>query len=306
VSEARQYILPATLAALLHAAIVALFLLNFSLPKKPVTPLAIQATLIVEDAPTPPVRREPEPQPEPEQRPEPEPPPPEPDAAKIAREKAEEAKRMEDIRREQERVEREQRAAEEAARLKAEEEARLKAEAEAKRKAEEEAKRKAEAEAKRKAEEEAQRKAEEEKRLEEQRRQRELERQLEIERQRAENERKRREAEQAVLQAEIDAEAERLDAIAAGQQQAYIFAIQQKIQRSWVRPASARPGLDCKVSVTQLPGGEVVSVRITSCNGDEAVERSIEAAVKRASPLPDPPVPSLFDRNLRLTFKPEE
>jgi colicin import membrane protein len=58
--------------------------------------------------------------------------------------------------------------------------------------------------------------------------------------------------------------------------------------------------------VTQVPGGEVVGVKIGECNGDEVVRQSIEAAVYRASPLPEPPDPALFERNLKLEFKPCE
>jgi colicin import membrane protein len=57
--------------------------------------------------------------------------------------------------------------------------------------------------------------------------------------------------------------------------------------------------------VTQVPGGEVTQVRIGECNGDQAVRESIEAAVYRASPLPPPPDPALFDRNLKINFKPD-
>jgi colicin import membrane protein len=58
--------------------------------------------------------------------------------------------------------------------------------------------------------------------------------------------------------------------------------------------------------VTQVPGGEVTGVQVGSCNGDAAVRDSIEAAVYRASPLPEPPNPDLFDRNLVFNFKPDE
>jgi colicin import membrane protein len=57
--------------------------------------------------------------------------------------------------------------------------------------------------------------------------------------------------------------------------------------------------------VTQEPGGTVTQVKIAECNGDQAVRESIEAAVYRASPLPPPPDPSLFDRNLKINFKPD-
>jgi colicin import membrane protein len=86
----------------------------------------------------------------------------------------------------------------------------------------------------------------------------------------------------------------------------YIAVIRQKVERNWVRPNSANAGLECVVHVTQIPGGEVVGVRLGECNGDEVVVRSIEAAVYRSSPLPLPPDPELFERNLRFTFKPEQ
>jgi colicin import membrane protein len=59
------------------------------------------------------------------------------------------------------------------------------------------------------------------------------------------------------------------------------------------------------VHIRQLPGGKVVDATIGSCNGDAAVQRSIEAAVFKASPLPTPSNPILFDPNLVFEFKPE-
>jgi colicin import membrane protein len=199
--------------------------------------------------------------------------PPEPDISEQQRIQAEEQKRLEDQRIEQERL---SRLAEE--------------EAERKRRAE------AEAERKRKADEARQ----ERERLAAERR-----RQEEIEKQRLENERLRAQAE-ADRMAEIEAESRRLDAMVATAEAAYIFAIQQKIVRNWVKPPTATAGLECIVNVTQLPGGDVVSVSIGACNGDSTVRRSIEAAVYKASPLPAPSDPSVFDRNLRLEFRPTE
>jgi len=201
------------------------------------------------------------------------PPPPEPDTSEQDRIEAEELKRKEDARVEKERL---IRLAEE--------------EAERKRRAEEEA------EKRRKANEVEK----ERKRVEAERK-----RQAEIERQRLENERLRQELE-AARRAEIEAESDRITAMAATAEAAYIFAIQQKIVRNWVRPPTAIEGLECIVNVRQLPGGEVISVAIGTCNGDSTVRRSIEAAVHKASPLPVPSDPGVFDRNLRLEFRPTE
>jgi colicin import membrane protein len=123
------------------------------------------------------------------------------------------------------------------------------------------------------------------------------------ERQQTEAERKRREAE---LRAQMATE-ERVNAARGSAQQAeYKALIEARINRAWIRPATARAGIDCEVRVTQVPGGEVVGVQVARCNGDAAVRESIEAAVYRASPLPLPPNPDLFDRNLVVNFTPND
>ncbi len=130
----------------------------------------------------------------------------------------------------------------------------------------------------------------------------ERQRQEDIERQREENERLRRELEAEQRQAEIDAESIRLAAVDSGALAVYMALIRQKIERNWAAPASASSDLECSVRVRQIPGGEVIGVRILSCNGDDAVRRSVEAAVHKSSPLPEPSDPSLFDRNILLNL----
>ncbi len=87
---------------------------------------------------------------------------------------------------------------------------------------------------------------------------------------------------------------------------AWLALIRDKVTRNWIRPPSARAGVNCEVHVTQVPGGAVTGVQIGSCNGDDAVRASIEAAVLRASPLPMPSDADLFDRNLKFDFHPDE
>ncbi len=172
----------------------------------------------------------------------------------------------------------------------AEAEAKRQAEAEAKRKADEEARKQAEAEAKQKAEAEVKRKAEEEARK------------------KAEAE-KQRQAEEA-LAASLAEEESRLSAErAAANQRAvneHAALIKAKVQRSWIRPPGSGEELNCLVSVRLIPSGEVVDVSIVRGSGDAAFDRSVEAAVFKASPLPVPQDPSLMDqfRSFRFEFKP--
>jgi colicin import membrane protein len=264
-----QNIVPVSMALLLHVVIFTSMVVAFDYARPmPFTPLAVQATLVQEvpeKAPPPPVV-EPEPEPEPVIA-EPE---PEPDNSEELRREAEEKKRRLDALLEQQRL------------------ADLK-----KKEAEEKA---------RKEREEADRKKREEEEKERKRIEAEKKREEDIQRQREENERRRRELEAEQRQAELEAEERRFAARSSAEMAAYQFAIAQKIRRNWAVPASADPETKCSVRVTQLPGGEVVGVNIISCNGDDAVRRSVEAAVRRSSPLPEPTNPDLFDRNLTLNL----
>lgn len=117
----------------------------------------------------------------------------------------------------------------------------------------------------------------------------------------AQEEKEREEDLQRSLAAEADSSTARAGPALAN----WEAQIAAKITRAWLRPPTARPGIECMLNVTQVPGGEVTQVTIGECNADEAVRESIEAAVYRASPLPPPPDPALFDRNLKINFKPD-
>jgi len=107
------------------------------------------------------------------------------------------------------------------------------------------------------------------------------------------------------LQRAIAEETARRDAEESGLLDEYRILIRQRIVRNWIQPPGALAGLKCELLLTQIPGGEVTDVQIVSCNGDAAVVRSIEAAVYKASPLPPPSDPRLFDRKVRVLFEPE-
>lgn len=83
----------------------------------------------------------------------------------------------------------------------------------------------------------------------------------------------------------------------------YMSAIRQKVDRNWIEPATSRSGLSCLVKVTLGPDGEVEAVQIADGSGDAAFDRSAEAAVYRASPLPVPKDARLFKRFQQLTFR---
>jgi len=266
---------PISMAVVLHVVLLSSMMVAFDFARPaPFTPMVIQATLVTEipEAPPPVVEKQPEPEPEPE--PVIEEPEPEPDNSEELRKQAEEEKRIQDAFIEKERLEK--------------------------------IRQQEEADRKRKEREEAQRKKDEEARQEKARQEAERKREEDIKRQREENERVRRELEADQRVQEIEDEERRLAANSSPAMAAYQFAIAQRIRRNWSVPASASPDTLCVVNVRQLTGGEIVGVKIISCNGDEAVERSIEAAIRSSSPLPEPSDPDLFRPLLELHLTPQQ
>ena len=140
---------------------------------------------------------------------------------------------------------------------------------------------------------EKQRLAAEKQRKEEEERQRRAEEKAEFERALLEEERRE---EEARVQA---ARAARLQT----QLQQYMMQIDQAVENNWLRPATSSEEQSCEVIVTQTMSGDVIDVQLQSCTSDNAFQRSVERAVRKASPLPLPPDPELFDRKIQFTFK---
>ena len=79
----------------------------------------------------------------------------------------------------------------------------------------------------------------------------------------------------------------------------YSRLIREKISEAWRFPPSARPDMRVEVRFQMVPTGEVVSVTIVKSSGNEALDRSVIAAVKRAQPLPVTKDARLFEQEFR-------
>ena len=114
--------------------------------------------------------------------------------------------------------------------------------------------------------------------------------------------------ERALLEEERrEEEAKKQAARAAGLQtprQQYIMLIAQRVENNWLRPATTSEDQSCEVIVTQTMTGDVIDVQFQACTSDNAFQSSVERAVRKASPLPLPPDPELFDREIYFKFKP--
>lgn len=162
---------------------------------------------------------------------------------------------------------------------KKEEEAKTKAEAEKKRLAELEQKRKkAEDEKKAAAEAEKQRKAD-------------LDRKL-----REDETRLKREQElQNSLAAEQNARSEQINS-------AFSINVSNLVNSNWLRPPGIGAGLQCTLQVRLSANGTVLGVQVTQSSGNDAFDRSAEAAVMKSDPFPAPP-PGLND--ISFLFAPD-
>jgi colicin import membrane protein len=58
----------------------------------------------------------------------------------------------------------------------------------------------------------------------------------------------------------------------------------------------------------QIPGGEVLNVKLKRSSGNSAYDAAVERAIFKAQPLPPPPEPLRFGdfRELNLKFRPKE
>jgi len=195
----------------------------------------------------------------------------------------------EDRRREREAAEAEERERQETERrvAEAEEQRQAEAAAEQKARADAEAKRKAEADAKKRAEQQAQAKAAADKK-------------------RATEEARQRDQREADLKKLLADEELRTGAAFQSLKASYVRAIQAHVEQRWYEPPGIAAGMSCTVIVSQIPGGEVTGTRFGACNGSPAVRQSIETAVRNSSPLPAPPEPALFAREVQLVFTPKE
>ncbi len=81
----------------------------------------------------------------------------------------------------------------------------------------------------------------------------------------------------------------------------YQLAIQQQVDRNWLRPDNLQPGLRCYVGVTQMVGGQVSGLDFSRCPTDALTLRSIEAALMREA-LPYRGYESVFQRKLSIPF----
>lgn len=121
-------------------------------------------------------------------------------------------------------------------------------------------------------------------------------------RKKAEAEKKR----QAELKRQQERERAERERLSRGIVNKYVALIAQKIERNWRQPPGTPANLQCKIDIRLRSNGDVISVKIAESSGNAAFDRSVETAVRKASPLPVPRDSVIFKQFevMRLRFEP--
>jgi colicin import membrane protein len=122
----------------------------------------------------------------------------------------------------------------------------------------------------------------------------------------------KRETEQLTQRKQADSAAQELTQLKAAQASAarnkaiadYLGKIRGKIRGNIVVPPEIKGNPEAVFDVTQLPSGEIVTVRLKRSSGHAALDAAIERAILKSNPLPKPEQADLFSRSLELRFRP--
>lgn len=87
---------------------------------------------------------------------------------------------------------------------------------------------------------------------------------------------------------------------------AWVDKVRNKIRGNIVLPPDMKGNPEALFLVTQLPTGEVLQARLVISSGHAAYDESVLRAILKSSPLPKPDSPGLFERELKLTFRPKD
>jgi colicin import membrane protein len=88
----------------------------------------------------------------------------------------------------------------------------------------------------------------------------------------------------------------------------YVQLIQHHVRRQIIEPPNLTGNPQVEFEVVLIPGGEVLTLKMRRSSGVPAYDAAVERAIIKASPLPLPADPALFQqfRELHLRIRPKE
>lgn len=87
---------------------------------------------------------------------------------------------------------------------------------------------------------------------------------------------------------------------------AWVDKIRNKIRGNIFLPPDIKGNPEALFLVTLLPTGEVLQARLVISSGHAGYDDAVLRAILKSSPLPKPDSPGLFERELKLTFRPRD
>lgn len=116
-----------------------------------------------------------------------------------------------------------------------------------------------------------------------------------------------RKAEEAQRNAQQAAVNQQRAAQMSGEVNKYKALIIQAISQHWILPDHVNRQLFSQFRIQLAPNGKVLSVSLMRSSGDPVLDRSAQAAIYKASPLPVPTDAEMFNlfRDISLTVRPE-
>ena len=120
----------------------------------------------------------------------------------------------------------------------------------------------------------------------------------------ADAEKKRQEQERRARELAEQIEAEQQAARDQSEIDRFTRLIQTQIENAFTNP---QRGLKCTLLVKMVPGGDVIDAKVVRSSGNVLFDRRAEIAVHKASPLPVPDDPRLFQqmREIEFIFEPQ-
>lgn len=100
------------------------------------------------------------------------------------------------------------------------------------------------------------------------------------------------------------ADVEQQAAAAKKGQEEWAGKISRKIKGNVILPPNLQGNPESVFEVHLLPTGEVLNVRLKRSSGNPALDAAVERAILKASPLPKPDNPAIFQRDLDVRYRP--
>ena len=84
----------------------------------------------------------------------------------------------------------------------------------------------------------------------------------------------------------------------------WVDKIRRRIKGNIALPPGIKGNPEALFLVTQLPTGDVLDAKLVISSGHTAYDEAVHRAILKSSPLPKPDSAGLFERELKLTFRP--